>query len=58
MLSEKLILNKDHISSSDEIYEPRSYQCTPLDKTFACGFVVVMTIVGVTLYVALNFSSY
>ena len=58
MLSDKLIPSDNETSSSRETYEPQPYQCTPLDKTFACGFVLVITIVSVTLYVALNFPPY
>ena len=58
MLSDKLISDKSQSSRSDDIYEPRLQRCTPLDQTFACGFVLVMTIVCVTLYFALNFPAY
>ena len=58
MLSDKLIPSETQTSNSDETYEPQSYQCNSLDKTFACGFVIVITIVSVTLYVAINFPLY
>ena len=60
MLSDKLISDKIQYPRSDDSYEPRPQpqRCTPLDQTFACGFVLVMTIVGVTLYFALNFPAY
>lgn len=58
MLSDKLIPDSTQTSNSHQTYEPESYQCTSLDKTFACGFVLVITIVSVILYVALNFPPY
>ena len=59
MLSDKLIFNKSQNSTQDDVYEPQSCcECTPLDRTFALGFVLVMTIVGVTLYFALYYRPY
>jgi hypothetical protein len=58
MLSDKLISDKTQTSSQSDTYEPRSYECTPLDRTFAWGFVLVMTIVGVILYFTLYYWPY
>ena len=43
MLSDKLISDKTQYPRSDDSYEPRPQpqRCTPLDQTFACGFVLV-----------------
>ena len=59
MLTAKLIPDKSRNSTQDDVYEPQSCcECTPLDRTFALGFVLVMTIVGVTLFFALFFRPY
>lgn len=58
MLSDKLISDKTQTSTQSDTYEPRSCECTPLDRTFAWGFVLVMTIVGVILYFALYYRPY
>ena len=58
MLSDKLISDKMERSAQSDTYEPQSYECTPLDRTFAWGFVLVMTIVGVILYFALYYRPY
>ena len=58
MLSDKLIPGKTQISTQPDVYEPRSYECTPLDRTFAWGLVLVMTITGTILYFVLYYRSY
>jgi len=59
MLTAKLISDKTRNSTQDDVYEPQSCcECTPLDRTFACGLVLVMTIVGVTIHFALYYRSY
>ena len=58
MLSDKLISDEMQQSSQSETYEPWSYECTPLDQTFAWGLVLVMTIVGVILYFVLCYHHY
>ena len=61
MLSDKL-LQKGKTSAfsdaPDEVYQPRSYECTPLDRTFALGCVLVSIILSTTLYFALYYKPY
>ena len=54
MLSDKL-LQKD-MKTPDT--EDQSCKCTPLDKTFAWGLVLVWTIVGTIIYFALYYKQY
>ena len=61
MLSDKLLQkSKTPVSSDtpDEVYQPKSYECTPLDRTFALGCVLVSIIVCTTLYFALYYKPY
>ena len=58
MLTAKLISDKTRNPMQGDVYEPQSSECTPIDRTFVFGFVIVMTIVGITLYFALYYRHY